>query len=187
MTNYNTGADAANTAVRAYLTKVGEAYLKRTFNTASGKGKADWEHIRDVIFQKKCAYCNRSDVTLEIEHLIMFNRKEYGLHHPGNIVPSCKKCNKRGRDGEGEYFTWKEQLQEICNDSDAGSEYNSRKKKILEHMKNKKYPNLTNEEKHAIGVVASKLYNDIKGLVDGSIELYNTLDQAFVKDANKDI
>ena len=54
-------------------------------------------------------------------------------------------------------------------------------------MKNKKYPNLTNEEKHAIRVVASKLYNDIKGLVDGSIELYNTLDQAFVKDVNKDI
>ena len=27
MTTYNTGADAANTAVRAFLTKVGEYYL----------------------------------------------------------------------------------------------------------------------------------------------------------------
>ena len=36
MAIYNTPADAANTAVRAFLTKVGEFYLDRSFNTASG-------------------------------------------------------------------------------------------------------------------------------------------------------
>jgi hypothetical protein len=43
MTVYNTGAYSANTAVRAFLAKVGEVYLGRSFNTASGKGKSDRE------------------------------------------------------------------------------------------------------------------------------------------------
>lgn len=53
MTTYNTGSDAANTAVRAYLTKVGEIYLHRTFNTASGKGKDDWNRICNTVFQNR--------------------------------------------------------------------------------------------------------------------------------------
>ena len=38
MTTYNTGSDSANTSVRAFLTKIGEFYLNRSFNTATGKG-----------------------------------------------------------------------------------------------------------------------------------------------------
>ncbi len=64
MTVYNTGADSANTAVRAFLTKVGEFYLGRAFNTASGKGKADWERIKEKVFQGRCAYCEDGDAKL---------------------------------------------------------------------------------------------------------------------------
>jgi len=39
MTTHNTASDAANTAVRAYLTTLGEKYLGHGFNTGSGKGK----------------------------------------------------------------------------------------------------------------------------------------------------
>ena len=39
MATYNTPSDAANTMVRAFLTKVGESYLDHSFNTANGKGK----------------------------------------------------------------------------------------------------------------------------------------------------
>ena len=51
MASYNTQYDAANTAVRAFLTRIGEYYLKRSFNTA-GKGiaKNDWIKIKDEIF-----------------------------------------------------------------------------------------------------------------------------------------
>ncbi len=48
MAIYNTASDTANTAVRAFLTKVGEFYLGRSFNTGSGKGKADWERITKI-------------------------------------------------------------------------------------------------------------------------------------------
>ena len=37
MAIYNTASDYANTAIRAFLTKVGEYYLDK-FNTGSGKG-----------------------------------------------------------------------------------------------------------------------------------------------------
>jgi hypothetical protein len=43
MATYNISSDASNTAVRVFLTKVGEFYLGRSFNTGSRKGKKDWK------------------------------------------------------------------------------------------------------------------------------------------------
>lgn len=90
MSIYNTTFDSANTAVRAFLTKVGEYYLGRSFNTSSGQAKKDWLIIKNEVFNSKCAYCGQQTDALQMEHLIMFNKIEYGLHHPGNIVPCCK-------------------------------------------------------------------------------------------------
>ena len=114
MAVYNTPADAANTAVRAFLTRIGEYYLGRSFNTSSGKASQDWIKIRDIVFDGKCAYCGKKESKLQMEHLIMFNRDEYGLHHPGNIVPVCNNCNKRSRDEKQQYKNWEEHLSIIC-------------------------------------------------------------------------
>ena len=70
MALYNTAYDAANTAVRAFLTKIGEYYLDRSFNTSSGLAKQDWIKIRDEIFEGSCAYCGDSGVKLQMDHLI---------------------------------------------------------------------------------------------------------------------
>lgn len=51
MTTYNTSADAANTGVRAFLTRVGEFYLGRAFNTNSGKARDDWNRIKVNTFK----------------------------------------------------------------------------------------------------------------------------------------
>ena len=57
----------------------------------------------------------------------MFNRKECGLHHPGNVVPSCKSCNKRTRDKESkEYVGWVKHLETKC---DSSEEFKIRKEK----------------------------------------------------------
>jgi len=56
MAIYNTGSDAANTMVRAFLTKIGESYLNHSFNTGSGKGKEIWREIKNK-FESKCAFC----------------------------------------------------------------------------------------------------------------------------------
>lgn len=181
MTNYNTGSDAANTAVRSFLTKVGEHYLGRPFNTSSGKAQNDWMRIRDSVFEKRCAYCSVSGTDLQIEHLVMFNRAEFGLHHPGNIVPVCKKCNNRKKDQTKKYLSWQDHLMEVCSESGSREKFEERKNKILSHVKNEKYPELSLEERHAIRVVSEKLYENIKNQVESSLELYRDLDKAFVK------
>lgn len=181
MAIYNTSADAANTAIRAFLTKVGEFYLGRSFNTGSGKGKADWERIRDVVFESRCAYCGESKQALQIEHLVMFNRSEYGLHHPGNIVPCCKECNKRERKADKNYTNWLEHLEIVCKRRDEVDQINSRRLKIEKSISDESYPNLDDKEQHAIRVIANSLYENIKNESSKSLELYKQLDEAFVE------
>ncbi|MBM1106690.1 hypothetical protein JQC67_11120 [Aurantibacter crassamenti] len=182
MAVYNTTSDSANTAVRALLTKIGEYYLKKSFNTGSGKGKKDWEKIRDIYFYGKCSYCERGDLKLQVEHLIMFNRTEYGLHHPGNIAPVCNDCNKRRKSENKNYLDWEGQLKQICKERNELDLFHTRKKRILYHMNESeyKYPNLTDAEKHAIRVIANSLYENIKTESEKSLNLYKELDEAFV-------
>ena len=179
MTTYNTGSDSANTSVRAFLTKIGEYYLGRTFNTASGQGKADWIRIKESVFNSKCAYC---DIELErptIEHLIMFNRTECGLHHPGNIVPCCRECNKRERTEDGGYQSWQNHLLTICKESDNAT-YKRRKEKIEKHIENENYPKLTEDEINALKAICIHLYDATKSELDKSLELYKNIDKTLV-------
>ena len=188
MTTYNTSSDSANTAVRAFLTKVGEYYLGRTFNTGSGKGKDDWERIKKDVFGNTCAYCGIGEGLLQMEHLVMFNRSEYGLHHPGNIAPCCKECNKRKRNADKIYLNWEEHLKAICLEKETLDRFEQRRDRIKQHMSNEGYPSLSTEEVHAIRVIAGSLYENIKLELDKSLEMYKELDKAFLSNNNnKDI
>jgi hypothetical protein len=181
MAVYNTSSDSANTAVRAFLTKVGEYYLGHSFNTGSGKGKALWLAIRDVDFQSSCAYCGEYSDKLQIEHVLMFNRTEFGLHHPGNTIPCCKACNKRERLEDKSYCNWREHLEKICSVRNELHLLEQRRHKILNNFEKHNYPELNVNENHAIGVIASSLYENIKTESDKSLELYKKLDEAFVR------
>jgi len=176
MTTYNTSSDSANTSVRAFLTKIGEHYLKRSFNTSSGKGKDDWERIKEKVFDSKCAYCDLPNEKLQIEHLIMFIRDECGLHHPGNIVPCCRECNKRQRK-DGIYISWENHLTFICQDKEL---FKKRKKKIEEHIVCEKYPNLTNDELNALKAICEHLYDSTKAEFEKSLKLYKKIDITLV-------
>ena len=184
MTTYNTTSDSANTAVRAFLTKVGEFYLGHSFNTGSGKGQKIWLKIRDGDFQSKCAYCGEAGVALQIEHLLMFNRTEYGLHHPGNIVPCCKSCNKRIRNPDKSYCDWKSHLKFVCEKRSESHHFDERLRKFKVHMSEYRYPPLNENEKHSIRVIANSLYENIKAESDKSLDLYKQLDAAFVRNSN---
>lgn len=178
MTVYNTPADAANTAVRSFLTSVGQHYLGKPFNTGTGSGKAIWLQICDD-FDGKCAYCGML-APMQIEHLVMFNRAEYGLHHPGNVVPVCKPCNKRSKDQNSCYVSWEKHLATICGSSSSG-EYALRHAKILAHVTTYRYPTLSEQERHAIRVIAEALYENIKTEADKALSMYRKLDAAFVQ------
>ena len=181
MAIYNTEADAANTAVRAFLTRIGEYYLGRSFNTGTGTAKKEWEYIRDVVFDGKCVYCGKDDEKLQMDHLVMFNKAEFGLHHPGNIVPSCKKCNSRSKNENGNYNNWEDHLSYICNSRDEKELFYDRWNKIKYHVNesNYKYPKLNNEEKKAIQIIANNLYDCVKKEFNNASKLYKELDDAF--------
>ncbi|MFA5307873.1 MAG: HNH endonuclease signature motif containing protein [Dehalococcoidales bacterium] len=181
MAIYNTSFDAANTAIRAFLTRVGEYYLGRSFNTSNGKAKDDWTRIKTEVFKNRCAYCGEECLNPQMEHVIMFNRTEFGLHHPGNIIPTCKSCNKRYKKPNNTYFTWEEQLEKICQMKGQQEKISERKGKILLHIKTERYPNLSMEEQDAIRIIAESLYKNVHMESDKSLELYQQIHKAFVK------
>ena len=179
MAVYNTASDAANTMIRAFLTKIGEFYLGQTFNTSTSKGKKLWEEIKLDTFSGKCAFCESATDQLTIEHLVMFNRSQCGLHHPGNVVPCCKSCNKRKRHADsGEYYDWIEQLESVCDNIE---QLKRRKKKINLHISRQGYPNLTDDERNALKAVAMSLYNRISAELETSINLFSEIDKTLVK------
>ncbi len=183
MSIYNTPADAANTAVRAFLTKIGEYFLGRSFNTGSGSSKNDWIKIKDEVFNGMCAYCGKSDVKLQMDHLIMFNREQFGLHHPGNIVPACKICNKRIENSDNQYVSWEDQLSYICEQNNDTNNFLIRWKKIKYHMNESeyKYPTLSPEEYKMLKLITNNLYNGVKKEFEESINLYKELDESFTR------
>lgn len=182
MAIHNTSYDAANTAVRAFLTEIGSKYWGRTFNTGSGSGKSIWLTIKNTIFKGECCYCGSRSDKLQIEHLIMFNREEYGLHHPGNVVPVCSNCNKRGRDKDGKHIGWEEHLKNVCVQNNDLQNFKLRRNRILKHISEGEftYPSLSKNEKHAIRVIAESIYQSITGEIDKSLKLYGKITEAFV-------
>jgi len=183
MSLYNTAYDAANTAVRAFLTRIGELYLGRSFNIGSGMAQKDWIKIREIVFENSCAYCGKKELKLQMDHLIMFNRAGFGLHHPGNVVPACSKCNTRSKKATGDYNTWEDHLSWICDKNNEKENFHDRWQRIRNHITEGEYayPKLTSEEQKAIRIIANTLYKNIKNEFDGAIELYKELDETFTK------
>jgi len=181
MAVYNTSADAANTAVRGFLTVIGEYYLGRAFNTGSKKAKEDWLKIRDEIFEAKCAYCGVKE-KLQIDHLIMINRTQFGLHHPGNIVPACSECNTRTKKGN-EYNGWEDHLSALCERNGEKDKFFDRYNKIKNHREKGEYiyPVLTDEETKTLKIIINNLYDRVKSEFEQSVNLYEQLDTAFTK------
>ena len=137
-----------------------------------------WEKIKTETFNSRCAYCHNKG-KLHIEHLIIFNNEQCGLHHPGNFVPCCPKCNTRKKDeGTKKYVNWEDQLLNICNSKE---EFKSIKKIIQTHIKNENYPNLTDDEINALRAVGKHLYSSTKSLFDSSFELFKNVDSTLLK------
>ena len=179
MTTHNTASDAANTAVRAYLTTLGEKYLGHGFNTASGKGKQLWTTIKEA-FDNKCAYCAKETERLTMEHLVSFNRSSGGLHHPGNIVPCCKTCNSRRKEN-GMEVDWRTHLADVIErDCQSVATLRSRQGQIETHVQEYKYPELTDDEVAAIKTIAQSLYESVSAEVHRGTDLYWAIHQSMI-------
>ena len=182
MTTHNTTSDAANTAVRAYLTTLGERYLGHGFNTGSGRGKQIWTEIKES-FLNRCAYCDQEPSRLTIEHLSSFNGDTGGLHHPGNIVPCCSDCNRRRKEDSQE-VDWKTHLADIVErDGRSITTLRNRQNRIEEHIQNYNHPNLTDDEVAAISTIAKSLYESVATEVKRGTDLYWAIHQSMISKA----
>jgi hypothetical protein len=183
MTTHNTGSDAANTAVRAYLTTLGEKYLGHGFNTGSGKGKHIWTAIKDS-FGNRCAYCDQEPSRLTMEHLVSFNRSEGGLHHPGNIVPCCPECNRRRKE-DGREVDWRTHLADIIERHEHSvTTLRARQRKIEDHVSDFGHPNLSDDEMAAIRTIAQSTYDAVAREVKRGTDLYWAIHESMINKSN---
>ena len=118
-----------------------------------------------------------------MDHLIMFNREQFGLHHPGNIVPACNNCNKRSKSADNRYNNWEDHLSKICESNGEGEKFLERWKKIKNHINNGsyKYPKITEEEYKTLKIITNNLYDSIKSEFEQSQNLFKEIDKAFSK------
>ena len=108
----------------------------------------------------------------------MFNLSACGLHHPGNVVPCCKPCNRREKYENGNYRSWEDHLLEKCGDDLRA--FKERKQRIIDHIAREGYPKLTEDEVNALKAITAHLYASTKSELDKSLDLYRAIDATLV-------
>jgi hypothetical protein len=79
-----------------------------------------------------------------------------------------------------QFVSWEKHLANVC-DGDQSDAFEIRRARILEHIARYQYPALTNQERHAIRVIAESLYESIKMEAEKALSMYRKLDAAFVR------
>jgi len=69
----------------------------------------------------------------------------------------------------------------VCEARGEANVVEVRRSKIEKHINDEGHPNLNDEERHAIRVIANALYENIKQESERSLGLYKQLDEAFVR------
>lgn len=89
-------SDVANKLVSMFLHDV-----SRRISTSLGLNVTDAAYAQAVVaaFGSTCGYCGRNleHDRAAVEHLDGMNRFRVGLHIPGNVIVSCKRCNGEKR------------------------------------------------------------------------------------------
>jgi len=89
-------SDVANKLVSMFLHEI-----SRRVAAEIGLGVTAVEYANSVTecFSDKCGYCGRilEKDRVAVEHLDGMNRFRVGLHIPGNVILSCKRCNGEKR------------------------------------------------------------------------------------------
>lgn len=151
-------SDISNSAIRMFLQKVGEAYDQYRGLQPFKPTTTQWAEVLDF-FDSQCCYCDES-VTLKSavkDHLVPINKDSLGLHAWGNVVPSCRDCNRKKHNRD-----WQTSLEESC----IPEQYLFHIKKIKGFIAYYNY-NPTLE----LGTIAENLYADVGAVAMTLIKL----------------
>lgn len=89
-------SDVANKLVSMFLHEI-----SRQACIAAGLSVSDASYLEAVLaaFGHQCLYCNRDleHDRVAVEHMDGMNRFRVGLHIPGNVAVSCRRCNSEKR------------------------------------------------------------------------------------------
>jgi hypothetical protein len=93
-------SDVANKMVSMFLHELSRSICREWDLRVEGDKYGDMVRLR---FGNLCPYCLKdlNQTTSVVEHLDGMNRYRTGLHIPGNVVVSCKKCNGEKRRDDG--------------------------------------------------------------------------------------
>lgn len=96
-------SDVANKLVSMFLHELSRKVCREWGIRVDG---ADYGELVRARFGESCPYCLRSlaETVIAIEHLDGMNRYRGGLHIPGNVLVSCRKCNGEKRRDDGLKF-----------------------------------------------------------------------------------
>jgi 5-methylcytosine-specific restriction endonuclease McrA len=83
---YRAIGNASNLLIRNILSSIGQEQFT----------KEEWLETVSF-FDNKCAYCGQHG-EMEMDHIIPMNKSSLGEHKLGNLVPSCKPCNRKKHD-----------------------------------------------------------------------------------------
>lgn len=93
-------SDVANKMVSMFLHELSRKISREWGMRVDGEVYGELVRLR---FGNRCPYCDRSlkDTGSVIEHLDGMNQYRAGLHIPGNVLVSCRKCNSEKRRDDG--------------------------------------------------------------------------------------
>jgi hypothetical protein len=93
-------SDVANKLVSMFLHELSRKVCREWGMRVDG---ADYGELVRARFGDSCPYCLRdlAETVVAIEHLDGMNRYRTGLHIPGNVLVSCRRCNGEKRRDDG--------------------------------------------------------------------------------------
>ncbi|HEY5056200.1 MAG TPA: hypothetical protein VII58_08565 [Acidobacteriaceae bacterium] len=93
-------SDVANKLISMFLHELSRKICREWGLRVDGQEYMELVRLR---FGNRCPYCERdlAETVPVIEHLDGMNRYRTGLHIPGNVLVSCKKCNNEKRRDDG--------------------------------------------------------------------------------------
>jgi len=73
--------------------------------------KGYWKMVKNErrqLFDGECAYCSKQLNKPTLDHFIPWSKG--GRHHPHNLIPSCRECNRKKGDQSPEYWYKKQKF-----------------------------------------------------------------------------